>query len=146
MYRAFSFYYMKISKHFTYKEALYLPQWKRTAKQSDGLTQEVLDNLKLLFSKMDKLRDFFGKPIIVHVAYRPAEYNRLVGGARGSSHMSGMACDFHVAGLSCDEVRDQILKAGLLDTLQLRMENLPGSNWVHLDTRKPGPSGRFFKP
>lgn len=138
---------MNISTHFTTNEALYLPQWTRRATKQDGLTLEIWENLKVLFSKMDAIREHFGKPVIVHCAYRPPAYNSLVGGARGSSHLSGMACDFHVLGMSCDAVREEILKAGLLDTLGLRMEDLPNSNWVHVDIRRPGPSGkRFFKP
>lgn len=138
---------MRISKHFSVKEALQLPQWNRRATKQDGLTLEVWENLKLLFSKMDVIREHFGCQIIVHCAYRPPAYNAQVGGARGSSHLSGMACDFHVVGMSCDAVRAEILKAGLLEKLGLRMEDLPNSNWCHVDLRKPGPSGkRFFKP
>lgn len=136
---------MKISKHFSYKEALYLPTWKRAAKKEDGLTPDILSNLKNLFAKMDLVREYFNAPVAVHVAYRPDEYNRLVGGAKNSSHLYGMACDFHVSGVSCDEVRARILKDNKLEEWGMRMEDLPGSKWVHLDIRAPSPS-RFFKP
>ena len=137
---------MRVSKYFSLKEALYLPSWKRVANQSDGLTVEILHNLKALFSKMDIIRDHFKLPIIVHVAYRPPAYNKLIGGAKSSAHMMGMAVDFHIQGLDCDAVRSEIVKAGLLDKLDMRMEDNKGGNWVHLDHRKPGPSGRIFKP
>lgn len=35
----------RLSEHFVWKEALWLPQWKRMANASDGLTQQTLDNL-----------------------------------------------------------------------------------------------------
>lgn len=134
-----------ISKHFTYKEALWLPTWNRAANESDGYNQEIKDNLIELFSKMDQVRSHLSMPIIVHVAYRPPEYNKLVGGAPNSSHAQGKACDFHVSGSTCDAIRQKILNDNLLETLNLRMENLPGSNWIHLDTAPPHPN-RFFKP
>lgn len=135
-----------ISKHFTWHEALYLPSWTREANGSDGLTVEVSANLEALFKAMDAIREHFGKPITVHVAYRPDAYNKQIGGAKHSSHIEGKACDFHVVGMDCDEVRQNILDNGLLDSLNLRMEDLPGSSWVHLDTRQPLNGHRFFKP
>ena len=138
---------MKISNYFTFKEALYLPTWKRVAKKKDGLTSDILNNLKVLFGKMDLVREYFGAPVIVHVAYRPEEYNKLVGGAHNSSHVAGMACDFHVQGVSCDDARARILQDNKLEEWGMRMEDLPGSGWVHLDIRQPAPGRpRFFKP
>jgi hypothetical protein len=61
-----------------------------------------------------------------------------------SAHTLGMAVDFSVATLKADEVRE-LLKPEL-ERLKIRMEDLPGSTWVHIDTREPGGSGRFFKP
>lgn len=134
-----------ISKHFSYKEALWLPQWNRAAMESDGLSQEILDNLVILFSKMDNIRNAMGMPIIVHVTYRPDAYNKLVGGAPASAHKLGKACDFHVSGSTCDAIRQKILNEQLLDTLEMRMEDRPGSDWVHLDFA-PVIIKRFFKP
>jgi len=132
--------------HFTWKEALWLPQWNRSANEEDGLNDEILGNLEATFRALESLRAFFGKPIKVHVAYRPDAYNRLVKGAKNSAHTKGMAVDFSIPGLSCDDVREKIIQNKLLEALGLRMENLSGSNWIHVDTREPGPGGRFFKP
>jgi len=135
----------KISKYFTYKEALYLPKWGREANEEDGLTAIHRANLVVLFSKMDKIREFFDKPIIVHVAYRPEKYNTLIGGSKRSAHMEGKAVDFHIIGVSCDEARKKIIEANLLEDLDLRMEDIDGANWIHIDTA-PVKYKRFFKP
>jgi uncharacterized protein YcbK (DUF882 family) len=141
-----------ISSYFTVHEALWLPSWGRHAEASDGLTDSVLSNLKSVFSKMDKVREYFGHPILVHVAYRPQKYNELVKGAANSSHMAlepGVAAvDFHIQGISCDEVKKAIFQNGKLNEWDLRMEdNGFGANWVHLDTRQVLPGHlRFFKP
>ena len=137
----------KISNHFTWKEALYLPQYGRLAEDSDGLNMEIRSNLCDLFNKMDAVRDFFNKPISVHVAYRSPEYNKLVKGASKSCHLEGKAVDFHVVGLSCDEAKKLILDNNKLEEWSMRMENNgQGTTWIHLDLRSPGPGGRFFKP
>ncbi len=133
----------KVSKFFTVKECLWLPTWKRCADASDGLDDTVKANLKDLCGKLDKVREFLGKPIMVHVTYRPEKYNALIGGAKNSTHKFGKAMDFHVTGLPCDEVRKLLLPK--LADFGLRMEDLPGSGWIHLDTSEPKPN-RFFKP
>ena len=136
----------KVSKYFTVKEALYLPTWNRMANDKDGLNDEIKTNLVALFAKMDLIRDFFGVAVLVHCAYRPEEYNKLIGGAPKSAHKIGKGCDFHVESLNCDFARDKIILAGLLDRLELRMESKPKSNWVHVDMYPPSVSGgkRFF--
>lgn len=139
---------MQISTHFTLHEAIYLPTWSREATDQDGLTDEVLSNLKTLFSKMDQVRDHFNAPIRVHVAFRPAKYNQEIGGAKNSAHLYGMACDFDVEGLDCEKARQDLLDSGLLETLNMRMENNgPDAHWIHLDTREvPNGGHRYFKP
>lgn len=134
----------KISSFFTVKEALWFPQWSRIAVEKDGLGPVQKANLEILFKKMDKVRELFGKPITVHVAFRSYSYNKLVKGAAQSSHVTGMAVDFHVNGITCDDARAKIVPH--LEEWGMRCENLPGSSWVHLDIRPVGPGGRFFKP
>lgn len=131
------------SKYFTWKEMTYLPQWKRQATDEE-LTPEIKENLTKLMQKMDLVREYFGAPIIVHVAFRTPEYNKLVKGAKNSTHLYGMACDFHIKGYTCDAARARIIKDNRLEEWGMRMEKLPGSNWIHLDYRAPGPSGRYF--
>lgn len=45
---------------------------------------------------LQELRDRLGKPIILHSVYRSPAYNRAIGGASQSVHMSFGAADFHV--------------------------------------------------
>ena len=137
----------KISQYFTVREALWLPQWNRLTTEADGLTKEIKWNIMEAALLMDIVRAALETPVVVHCWYRPTAYNKLVGGASKSAHTEGKAIDFSITTNDCDYVRDKILKLNLLETYELRMEDLPGSNWVHLDTRAPGPSGkRFFKP
>lgn len=141
----------KASRHFTVREALFLPSWGRMAVEQDfpGLPDwpTVLANLQPFLAKMDTVRDWFGAPIRVHVTVRPPAYNLRIGGAYSSAHIYGMACDFDVQGIECGNAIESILQNGMLDTWGLRMEdNGPLPSWIHLDAREPGPTGRYFKP
>lgn len=140
----------KLSKHFTVKEAIWLPAWGRLANDADGLGEDAKAALIGMFWVMDKVREFVGLPIVVHCAFRPQLYNKLVGGAEKSAHMARMehgrliaAVDFHAKGEPPNETR--ILLLPKLNELDVRMEDLPGSNWVHVDTQRPG-STRYFRP
>lgn len=100
---------------------------------------------------MDLVREYFDRPIIIHVCYRSREYNKLVGGAKSSAHLAinpgEAAVDFHVSGISCDDSREKIIQDKKLEGWGFRMEKLPGSNWIHLDSRKPAEGRpRYFLP
>ena len=57
-------------------------------------TSEAIDNLDRLVTRvLDKLRDGWGRPIIVTSGYRCKELNAAVGGARNSQHLKGQAAD-----------------------------------------------------
>lgn len=133
---------VKVSRYFTVKEMLWLPSWSRLATEADGLNDEVKANLIKLANVMDQVREYLGKPVRVHVTYRPEEYNRQIGGALRSAHTLGLAMDFDV-GEDCNETRQTLLPK--LEEFNLRMENINGQ-WVHLGADwQPGKS-RFFKP
>lgn len=138
----------KVSKYFTWQEVLWLPSWRRCATEEDGLTEEIKANLAELCDRVDAIRKYFGKPIIVHSGFRPVAYNATIpGSAKKSMHTLGKALDFHVNGVNCDTARKRILDADLLELCELRMENLPGSGWIHLDIKPVKEGGvRFFKP
>jgi len=131
----------KISKHFTAGEATFLPSWG----QYHTPSEEEYDNILHMATIMDLVREFLGKPIKVHCWIRPEAYNKAIRGAHNSSHILGKAVDFYVEGMTCDAVRTLLIPK--LEEFGLRMENKPGSNWIHLDCQDLKPGGhRFFKP
>lgn len=135
----------KISRFFTVKESLWLPQWNRMATEADGLDTQIKLNIIELANRMDVVRELLNASINVHCWFRPEAYNKLVKGAANSAHKYGQAVDFDAKGLTCDAVRAKL--EPLLEQYKLRMEQMPGGTWVHLDTREPAPGGhRFFKP
>lgn len=158
----------KISKYFTVKDCLYLPSWECYHIP----TEEEKANILKLAKTMDQIREYIGGPITITVWIRPGkvnskdldvtkiqpktpkqkealaelDYNKYIGGAKNSAHKIGLACDWYSKGISCDEVRTKLLSK--LEEFDIRVEDLPGSKWVHTDKYPPTISGgnRFFKP
>jgi hypothetical protein len=145
-----------VSKHFSVHEALYLPSWARMSTEKDGLSDAIKAEIVRLAGKVDIVCDRLGIRATVHCWYRPRAYNKAVGGAANSGHIcdgpwsavdfSAAASDAQSRGEGCEILRKRILAAGLLDELDLRMENNgPDAPWIHLDT-KPIVFQRYFRP
>lgn len=52
------------------------------------------DNLNQLATAMQRVRDFFGEPVVISSGYRCKELNDLVGGAPTSHHRFAAAADW----------------------------------------------------
>lgn len=93
-----------------------------------------------LAALLQKIRDHFGRPVVITSGYRTAAHNAAVGGSKSSQHLLGRAADFYVQGVPVATV------AAYAETL------LPGrggigrypkdakhparkTGWVHIDTR-----------
>lgn len=128
-------------KNFVWSEALYLPSWNIHVIPPD----DILVNIENFAPKVQRVRDLLGIPMLVTSWYRPDKYNEAIGGAKRSWHMTGGALDFRCPKLSADDIRGKLKP--YLEEWGLRMENLPNSNWVHIDDKDPGAEGnRFFRP
>jgi len=125
--------------NFTWGEALYLPQWNIHVLPDPAVEANILH----MAPTMQKIRDILDRPMLVTSWYRPFTYNKLIGGAGKSWHTTGGAVDFRCPHVSADETR--IALRPLLEDLNIRMEDLDGSNWVHIDNKEPKVN-RYFKP
>ena len=101
-------------------------------------TPEIRAKLNTLISALDKIREQYGKPIIVTSGYRCPELNRAVGGVKSSQHVKGEAAD--LVGRNDNETRKifETAKAlGNFDQL-LYEKNSKGSIWVHISYKASG--------
>lgn len=144
----------KISNNFTVHEATFLPSWLIYHHPSELEKKNILE----LAEKLELIREYLdNRSISVHVWIRPKavnnpkshyhmkNYNASINGAPGSAHIEGKACDFRVSGLDCDDVRASLFPK--LEEFKIRMEDLAGSSWIHVDTRQPAPrKSRYFRP
>lgn len=95
-------------------------------------TPEIINNLLMIATKMEEVRDLLGKPITVNSGYRCPNLNKVIGGAKASAHMEGLACDF-----ICREFGDPIkivreISESIIQFDQLIYEG----TWVHIGLAK----------
>jgi len=127
------------SRYFTWKEALYLPQWDMYAEPTPTQAAEIA----FLAIRMDTVRELLGCPLRVTSWLRPGvegkgDYNALVGGARNSMHKMGAAVDVVPVGKPVEQCFRKI--GPFLADLGLRMESIKRADgslrgWLHFDTR-----------
>jgi hypothetical protein len=137
--------YITPKKYFKWKEALYL----NSIKTYHSPSQQEVDNIIETCKKLDKFREYIGKPFEVHCWIRPTSvndesgkhtgfnYNALISKATLSSHIPGLAIDFHIVGLNQDAAMKLILVK--LKEFEMCSENnnsKNGRNWIHLQNRK----------
>lgn len=126
----------------TWGQALYQERW--------GIhifpTESQAHNIMLVAHKLMLIQQYFPLGIIKPVSWlRSRPYNVLIGGASQSAHIDGAAVDFIVDGAEAWRIRERL--EGELEILNIRMERLPkNANWIHIDLREPGLSGRYFNP
>lgn len=103
-----------------------------------------LDNLlKLIFYCLQPIRDKLGKPMIITSGYRCPKLNShpKIKGDVNSNHLYGRAADFHVNGMTVQEVIDFILKLGIeFDELGNEYDK-----WVHIAYRHKNNRHKVFK-
>ena len=65
-----------------------------------------------LVKKLQKLRKLLGQSIRITSGYRPAKYNKKIGGAPKSKHMLGMAADMWTGGMDMTTFAKHAYKCG----------------------------------
>ena len=110
---------VKLSKNFTVKEFVC----------SDGTDTVFISSA--LVNLLQKIRNHFGKAVIINSAYRTEAHNKSIGGATYSQHKYGLAADIHIDGVTPKEI------AAYVETL------MPSSggigiykSFVHVDVRR----------
>lgn len=105
------------------------------------LSDELEANLEKLLIAVNKLRDAYGKSMIVSSGYRPGKYNTAAGGAKNSTHLICEAVDFADRD---GEIKD-FCTVEILEKCGLYMEDsLSTPMWAHVQIRPT--KNRIFKP
>lgn len=99
------------------------------------------DNLRRIAELLQKIRDKYGKPIIIGSGYRCPELNRLVGGVASSQHMTAAAADIHSKSDTLKdnkELWDLIIKMAKNNEIDARQiiweygKREIGMDWIHI--------------
>lgn len=91
---------------------------------------EIINNLNHTLQRLNTIREGYGKPIIISSGYRCPELNELVGGAKDSKHLTGLAVDLKW---------DKDLVEYIIDNFsfdKLIREKSGNVKWIHIQFRK----------
>lgn len=101
--------------------------WWRTSKDLDNTpTPDALENLKRLRAVV---REVFGQDVTVTSAFRSAEVNKAVGGAKRSYHLSGRAVDLAPPrGMTLQDMEDVARASGAF----VEIIPYPGDGHLHV--------------
>lgn len=124
-----------MSKYFKLKELTRSETASRYGINNEP-SKEVIANLERLMTLLDKVRELWGKPLIVNSGYRSPELNKKVGGVYNSNHLKGEAADITTGNKSDNIKLFNMIKNSSLDFDEL-IDEKKGS-WVHLAYRKVG--------
>lgn len=91
---------------------------------------EIINNLNHTLQRLNAIREGYGKPITISSGYRCPELNELVGGAKDSKHLTGLAVDLKW---------DKDLVEYIIDNFsfdKLIREKSGNVKWIHIQFRK----------
>ena len=110
-------------------------------RDGSNVPEELMENVVELAQNLQVLRDHIGKPINIISGYRSPSYNRKIGGARRSQHMSAKAADIKIKGLTPAEIKDiivELIKSGEMKSGGIGLY----TTFVHYDVR--GRNARWY--
>ena len=94
-----------------------------------------LPNVQQLAENLQILRDEIGEPIHINSSYRPPDYNKKIGGAKNSQHLTASAADITCKSKSPKQLAaivERLIKEGKLYFGGIGI--YPG--FIHVDIRK----------
>lgn len=125
---------MQLSKHFTLSEMIKSQTALRKGIDNTP-NEQVINNLKqLCINVLEKVRQYFNKPVSINSGYRSPKLNTAIGGSKTSQHVTGEAADIEIPGISNLELANWIKDNLKFDQLILEFhdKNIPDSGWVHV--------------
>src|SRR5690606_15969952 len=124
---------MQLSKNFT------LSEFVTTQTGLDNIPDErAISNIRDLVDYiLQPLRDAFDTPVIITSGYRFTLLYKAVGGSPTPHRMTGQAADFHIPGITNQQIINMARKLKLPYD-QIIDEQLNGRQWVHVSFARNG--------
>ena len=92
--------------------------------------KDIIDNIEYTISRLDEIREGYGKPIYINSGYRCPQLNKAVGGVEDSYHLKGLAVDIRW---------DNELVEYIINNCQFHKairEKAGKSKWLHLQFKR----------
>lgn len=103
---------MNLSPHFTVDELTFSQTAARRGVNNTP-PPAIMTNLKRLAQFLEQVRTLFDAPLKISSGYRCPELNSMVGGAKNSQHVLGLAADFTINGYTIDDIVRTIVDSNL---------------------------------
>jgi hypothetical protein len=129
---------MDLTPHFTLEELTHSDVGLRRGIENMPNAGEQGNLQRLAETLLEPIRWLLQVPLHVNSGYRSPGVNQAVGGATGSAHMDGRACDFVPQGMNLQKAFDMI-RATALPYDQVIIEC---GAWIHVALPKPGTDPR----
>lgn len=117
---------LKPTEHFTVEEIIKSKTAEENGIDNFPKTDEICENINYTLTRLEEIRQKYGKPIYITSGYRCEELNRKVGGVRGSKHQKGLAADLRMT----DNLADFLKWNKMYD--KMIFEKSKTANWIHL--------------
>ena len=117
----------ELTPHFTLEELVFSQTAARLGIDNTP-PQAVVENLKVLASGLEQVRELLGCPVNINSGYRSEELNAKIGGVKQSAHTQGFAADFVANEFGTPK---QICKAIAASGIQFDQLIQEGT-WVHI--------------
>lgn len=120
---------MKLSRWFTLEEFTTSQTAERLGIDNTPNEAAIEAMRHLCVTVLDRVRDWFDRPVVISSGYRCLGLNRAIGSSDGSQHVKGEAADIVVPSRTLTEVFNYI--AASLDYDQMIRE-FPPKGWIHV--------------
>lgn len=117
-------------KYFTLEELTRSDTAKKLGIDNEPKDDFTISNLHWIMTRLDKIREAWGKPIIITSGYRCEKLNQAVGGVTTSYHQLGLAVDIKWDLKLFKFIRDNFQYDKLIHE-----KGKGGSHWIHLQFR-----------
>lgn len=134
---------MQITEHFSLKE-LTRSETARRLGISNVPSAAEMANIQYTAEKLEEIRAYVGRGIVVTSCFRSERVNKAVGGSPTSAHRFGLAADCDAIGLTSLAFAKEIINMRdegkiTFDQLILEFPERGDGAWVHVGFRRNSP-------
>lgn len=121
-----------MAKYFNIKDFEKSNVAKRLGIDNSIRSEKIKNNIKIIMTQLDVIRDIAEEPIIISSGYRCKKLNKAVGGSKNSQHMFGYAADLKLTKDSKITLKELFEKIkDIIPYTQLILEEKGKAKWIH---------------
>lgn len=127
-------------KYFTLEELTRSETAEKLGIDNEPKDEFTISNLHWIMTRLDEIREAWGKPIIITSGYRCEQLNKAVGGVTTSYHQLGLAVD-----IKWDEELFKFIRKNFKFDKLIHEKGKNGAHWIHLQFRQYNERNECFE-